>query len=101
MTIIKREGLCHGRKWVHYMLVADQAVALVETTPALLSGLNIQRVTVQGAGDWPGMPEASVVAWKMAQGDAQIVEVSPEWRARLIELACGASRSGAEWTVRS
>lgn len=71
-TILVREG----KGWRQYLVISNERVAIVEMVPALLSGWNFQRVSVQGSTDWPGMSRDAIVAWKFRNDDGRTAAAS-------------------------
>ena len=70
--------------WFHYLVIEDGRVTIVETTPALLVGLNYDGVSVQDGDDWSGMTAAQIVEWKHAGGDDRLREVPKDEGERVL-----------------
>lgn len=86
-AIMVAEGSSPRYAWRQYLVITDRRLVIVEMVPALFGGWKFQRVTVQGAEDWPGGRD-SIVAWKLANAypPAMAGDLG-EFRAKLVAVA--------------
>lgn len=98
-TILMRAGdNGRGYKWLQYMVITDNRVAIVHMRPALLAGWNLDRVDVQGDADWQGRSRDSIVAWKLHNDDGLTsiaTDFAPGFLAKLLAFANGTTAAVA------
>lgn len=89
-VVLKREGSMKGYIWCQFMIVTDGRVVIVDMKPAPLGGWHFDRVTVQGASDWPNMTQAQILAWKFNNDDGRTHvanEITSDFRTKLLAKA--------------
>jgi hypothetical protein len=76
-----------GKRWLQFAIIRDNAVTIMELTPAAWGGWNLHGVTQQGASDWPGSYTAdAILAEKRRSPDTCDVEITAEEITKALDL---------------
>lgn len=89
-VILKREGVCHGRKWLQFFIITDARRVVVEMEPALWDGWKFVSTRIEeGPDSWGTYKRDSIVHFMMESNDGLTVkaEISTEFHAKLLAKA--------------